>query len=170
MTATSRRYVDGTACLETTFTTADGEVVLLDVMPTGDGRADVVRRLTCTRGTVRIRHDWVVRTDYGQIRPWVSREQAHGDEVVVAVAGPDKLVLRGPRLPHGHEGHHTDEFEMAEGDEVTFSTTWVQLVARRARAAGLRRADRRDHRRGSASGRRAPRTTCPTPTWCAAAC
>jgi len=126
VTATHRRYVDGTACLETTFTTEGGEVVLLDVMPTLDGRADVVRRLTCTRGTVRIRHDWVVRTDYGRVRPWVSREQAHGDEVVVAVAGPDKLVLRGPHLPHGHEGHHTDEFELTEGDEVCFSMTWVR--------------------------------------------
>ena len=124
--ATSRQYLDGTACLETTFTVADGEVVLLDVMPVGDDRADVVRRLTCTRGTVRIRHDWVVRTDYGRVRPWVSREQAHGNEVVVAVAGPDKLVLRGPHLPHGHDGHHSDEFELTAGDEVTFSTTWVR--------------------------------------------
>jgi GH15 family glucan-1,4-alpha-glucosidase len=124
--ATSRRYLDGTACLETTFTVDDGEVVLLDVMPVGDDRADVVRRLTCTRGTVRIRHDWVVRTDYGHVRPWVSREKAHGNEVVVAVAGPDKLVLRGPHLPHGHDGHHSDEFEMTAGDEVTFSTTWVR--------------------------------------------
>jgi GH15 family glucan-1,4-alpha-glucosidase len=122
---TSRRYVDGTACLETTFTTADGEVVLLDVMPTGDGRADVVRRLTCTRGTVRICHEWVVRTDYGKVRPWVSREQAYGNEVVVAVAGPDKLVLRGPRLPEGHDGRHYDEFEISAGEEMTFSTTWV---------------------------------------------
>jgi GH15 family glucan-1,4-alpha-glucosidase len=124
--ATRRRYVDGTAVLETTFTTADGEVVLLDVMPTGDGRADVVRRLTCTRGTVRIRHDWVVRTDYGKVRPWVTREHAHGEEVVVAVAGPDKLVLRGPHLPQGHHGHHSEEFDLAAGEEATFSTTWVR--------------------------------------------
>jgi GH15 family glucan-1,4-alpha-glucosidase len=124
--ATRRRYVDGTALLETTFTTADGEVALLDVMPVGDGRADVVRRLTCTRGTVRMRHDWVVRADYGLVRPWVSREHAHGHEVVVAVAGPDKFVLRGPHLPHGHHGHHSNEFELSAGDEVTFSTTWVR--------------------------------------------
>ncbi|GAA1931453.1 glycoside hydrolase family 15 protein [Nocardioides hwasunensis] len=122
---TSRRYVDGTALLETTFTTAGGELVLLDVMPTGDNRADVVRRLTCTRGTVTVRHDWVVRTDYGKVRPWVTRQRAHGNDVVVAVAGPDKFVLRGPRLPHGHDGHHDDEFEMSAGDEMTFSTTWI---------------------------------------------
>ncbi|SEC97988.1 Glucoamylase (glucan-1,4-alpha-glucosidase), GH15 family [Nocardioides exalbidus] len=124
--STSRRYVDGTAILETTFTTADGELVLLDVMPVGDDRADVVRRVTCTRGRVLVRHDWVVRTDYGRVRPWVTREHAHGNEVVIAVAGPDKLVLRGPRLPEGHRGHHRDEFEMREGEEATFSTTWVR--------------------------------------------
>ena len=126
VTQTSRRYLDGTACLETTFTTADGELVLLDVMPTGDRRADVVRRLTCTRGTVRVRHDWVVRTDYGKVRPWVTREKVHGNDVVVAVAGPDKLVLRGSRLPEGRHGHHSDEWEMSSGDEMTFSTTWVR--------------------------------------------
>lgn len=124
--ATSRRYVDGTALLETTFTTADGELVLLDVMPTGDGRADVVRRLTCTRGTVRVRHDWVVRTDYGKVRPWVRHEEAHGEDVVIAVAGPDMFVLRGPRLPHGHAGHHRDEFDLAAGESVTYSMTWAR--------------------------------------------
>ncbi len=125
VTRTRRRYVDGTALLETTFTTDEGELVLLDVMPTGDGRADVVRRLTCTHGRVRVRHDWRVRTDYGRVRPWVSREQAHDEDVVVAVAGPDKLVLRGPRLPRGHDGHHVDEFDLAAGEEMTFSMTWV---------------------------------------------
>lgn len=124
--ATSRRYVDGTALLETSFTTADGELVLLDVMPTGDGRADVVRRLTCTRGTVRVRHDWVVRTDYGKVRPWVRHEQAHDEDVVIAVAGPDMFVLRGPRLPHGHDGHHRDEFDLSAGESVTYSMTWAR--------------------------------------------
>ena len=124
--ATSRRYVDGTALLETTFTTADGELVLLDVMPTGDGRADVVRRLTCTRGTVRVRHDWVVRTDYGKVRPWVRHEEAHGEDVVIAIAGPDMFVLRGPHLPHGHAGHHSDAFDLSAGESVTYSMTWAR--------------------------------------------
>ncbi len=124
--ATTRRYVDGTALLETTFTTAEGELVLLDVMPTGDGRADVVRRLTCTRGNVRVRHDWVVRTDYGKVRPWVRHDQAHGEDVVIAIAGPDMFVLRGPRLPHGHGGHHRDELDLSAGESVTYSMTWAR--------------------------------------------
>ncbi len=62
--------------LETTFTTADGEVRLLDVMPTERRAADLVRRLVGVDGTVRIRHDWVVRTDYGRVRPWVTPRAA----------------------------------------------------------------------------------------------
>ena len=40
----TRQYVGDSAALETTFTTDTGTVTLLDVMPTGDHRADVVRR------------------------------------------------------------------------------------------------------------------------------
>ena len=122
----TRTYLGDSALLETTFTTPTGQVVLLDLMPTGDGRADVVRRVTCTRGTVRMRHEWVVRFDYGAVTPWVSREVVSGAEVIVAVAGPDKLMLRGSRLPVAEDGRHRDEFDLAEGEEMTFSTTWVR--------------------------------------------
>ncbi|QZY30404.1 glycoside hydrolase family 15 protein [Nocardioides coralli] len=124
--AVSRRYIGGTTLLETTFTTDTGSVTLLDVMPTRDDRADIVRRVTGVSGTVRMRHEWVVRFAYGKVRPWVSRHQVGGQEVVVAVAGPDKLMLRGSRLPTREDGHHTDEFEVSEGDVLTFSTTWVK--------------------------------------------
>jgi len=124
----TRSYVGDTALLETTFTTATGAVTILDVMPTNDGRADLVRRLTGVRGTVRMRHEWVVRLDYGKIRPWVSRRRDVGDddeEAIVAIAGPDKLVLRGPRLPRAVDGRHVDEFDVTEGEVLTFATTWV---------------------------------------------
>jgi len=120
-----RRYVGDTALLETTFTTSTGAVTLLDLMPTNDGRADLVRRLTGVRGTVRMRHEWVVRFDYGKVRPWVSRRRDGDEQAIVAVAGPDKLVLRGPRLPRAVDGRHTDEFDVAEGETLTFVTTWV---------------------------------------------
>lgn len=122
----TRRYVGNSAILETTFTTPTGVAVLRDVMPLGDGRADLVRTIRCTEGTVNVRHEWVVRFDYGRVRPWVSRHQVSGQEVIVAVAGPDKLMLHGPRLPHAADGHHVDEFELAAGNEMTFSTTWVR--------------------------------------------
>ena len=49
------------------------------------------------------------------------------------MAGPDKLVLRGPRLPVAEDGFHTDEFDVAAGEELTFSTTWVALAPARSR-------------------------------------
>ena len=122
----TRRYIDDSTTLETTFTTADGVVTLLDLMPTGDDRADVVRRLTGIEGTVRIQHEWVVRMDYGHVRPWVTRQTlGRRDKVITAVAGPDQLVLRGPRLPQAIDHRHRDEFDVAAGDTLTFSTTWV---------------------------------------------
>jgi GH15 family glucan-1,4-alpha-glucosidase len=123
---TSRRYVGNSAVLETTFTTPTGVLVLRDVMPTRDNRADLVRTLRCAEGSVRVSHEWVVRFDYGLVRPWVTRQQVGGQEVIVATAGPDQLMLSGPRLPHAVDGHHADEFDLDAGDTMTFCTTWVQ--------------------------------------------
>lgn len=121
----SRRYVGGSSALETTFTTATGVVTLTDVMPPGDHRSDVVRRIRGVRGTVRMLHEWVVRLDYGAILPWVQRQTVDGEPVVTAIGGPDRLVLRGPRLPRASDHRHTDEFDVAEGAVLTFSTTWL---------------------------------------------
>lgn len=120
-----RRYLGASAVLETTFRTAHGVVTLTDLMPRGDGRADLVRRLRGVEGTVRVRHEWRVRMDYGAVRPWVRREQAGEETVITAVAGPDRLVLRGPRLPRATDHTHNDAFDVGEGEELTFSMTWV---------------------------------------------
>jgi GH15 family glucan-1,4-alpha-glucosidase len=123
--ACSRRYVGNSAVLESTFTTDTGRVTVTDLMPIGDNRADIVRRIEGVDGTVTMRHEWVVRLSYGKIRPWVRRQDMYGMPVITAVAGPDRLILRGPRLPHAADGRHVDEFDVRAGDELTFSTTWV---------------------------------------------
>ncbi len=121
----TRRYIGDTAVLETTYRTEEGEVRVTDLMPTGDRRADVIRRVEGVRGTVSIRHSWLVRFDYGRIRPWVHREEVGGLPGIVAIAGPDKLILAGPRLPPAVDGHHEETFEVEEGDRLDFTLTWV---------------------------------------------
>ena len=71
--AVTRRYLPDSFVLETTYTTAEGVVQVLDAMPAADGRADVVRQVNGLRGSVRMRHEWVVRFGYGKVRPWVHR-------------------------------------------------------------------------------------------------
>jgi GH15 family glucan-1,4-alpha-glucosidase len=111
--------------LESTYTTETGTVVVTDFMPLNDNRSDLVRRVECTAGTVRMRHEWIVRLDYGAVRPWVHRETHQGREVILATAGPDRLILRGPRLPHAVDGRHVDDFEVHEGDRLDFATIWI---------------------------------------------
>jgi len=127
--ATERRYVGASSVLETTFTTSEGVVTLTDLMPRGDGRADLIRKLKGVRGTVRMRHEWRIRLDYGLVKPWVRRRTIDGEQVITAIGGPDQLVLRGPRLPVARDGSHNDEFEVAEGDELVFSMSWFPSYA-----------------------------------------
>src|SRR5215213_7076805 len=120
-----RRYLDDSFVLETTYTTDEGEVRVVDLMPNGDGRADLVRQVTGVRGRVHMQHEWVVRLGYGKVRPWVHRiVDCHGSPALHAIAGPDMLVLRGSRLPTPVDGRHADSFPVSAGEVLHWSTTW----------------------------------------------
>ena len=67
-------------------------------------------------------------------------------QAIVATAGPDKLVLRGPRLPTRQDGRHVDSFDVGEGDVLTFAMTWVPSWADVPRPADLDRAIERTRR------------------------
>lgn len=114
-TVVSRRYRPGTFILETEWESATGRAIVVDALPTYDGRADLVRQVTCTRGTVRVAHDLRIRPDYNRVAPWVHRSPLpEGGCGIVAVAGPDMLVLRGPLLSVDES---RDEGDDADGDE-----------------------------------------------------
>ncbi len=125
---TTRCYLEGTVVLETTHETDSGTVRVTDVMHPADGRADLVRRIEGLEGTVTMKHEWIVRFDYGRTVPWLRHEpdpSGHGgDEALVAVAGPDMLILRGPRLPDPEDERHIDEFDIAKGQVIHFSMVW----------------------------------------------
>ncbi|MCU1591096.1 MAG: glucoamylase [Frankiales bacterium] len=126
---TSRRYLPGTLVLETEWETETGTVRLTDAMPPRDSHADIIRRIEGIDGEVEMAMRWVVRFSYGSAVPWVRRvSDDDGREGVLAVAGPDAVVLRGDVLPEpDHRGidraHHV-YFTVRAGETVDLSMTW----------------------------------------------
>ncbi len=116
----TRRYIDGTLVLETTWTTATGSVRVLDCMPIRGTAPDVVRVVEGVTGRVEMRCELLLRFDYGAYVPWV-RRTADG---ISAIAGPDAAELRTP-VPLRGEGRSTvSSFEVGAGDRVPFVLTW----------------------------------------------
>ncbi|MGC2949158.1 glycoside hydrolase family 15 protein [Burkholderia ambifaria] len=65
-----RRYLPGTAILETTFETSSGCIVILDWMSWNTADPCLIRSVRGERGTVEIDVDLGVRFDYGHALPW----------------------------------------------------------------------------------------------------
>src|SRR5262245_61727206 len=82
----SRRYLPGTAVLETRFETKSGVALLVDFMPLTDDeeKVDLVRIVRGIDGVVPFHMELVLRFSYGQAIPWVRRR----DYGLSAVAGP----------------------------------------------------------------------------------
>jgi GH15 family glucan-1,4-alpha-glucosidase len=78
-TEVSRRYVEGTMVLETTFRTSGGNAVLLDAMAIGRNERGhelgigspgiVLRSVSCQNGTVEIELEYAPCFEYGLIFP-----------------------------------------------------------------------------------------------------
>src|ERR1700723_1095631 len=66
----TRRYLDSTLILETTFKTPRGSVSLIDFMYRRDGSSELVRIVKGIEGEVAMRTELVVRFDYGPVLPW----------------------------------------------------------------------------------------------------
>jgi GH15 family glucan-1,4-alpha-glucosidase len=62
-----------------------------------------------------------MRFDYGSVTPWVRRID---DETLVAVAGPDGLMLRTPVDLEPSGMRHTAHFRIHAGERVPFVLTW----------------------------------------------
>jgi GH15 family glucan-1,4-alpha-glucosidase len=141
-TVTSRRYLEGTMILETTWEGPEGTAQVIDMMPSditpeeaaedpsADERSDLVRLVRCTEGTVEVEQRLKIRFEYGDVVPWVRRlEDADGHSVISAVAGASALVIRGPGLSaddHVHHGLHRLSAGSGSGSEQAWTMTWHQ--------------------------------------------
>jgi GH15 family glucan-1,4-alpha-glucosidase len=117
---TRRAYRDGTLVLETEYETDEGAVTVVDFMPLRGQACDLVRTVMGRRGRVAMQTEIVIRFDYGWIVPWVRRE----DGGIRAVAGPDMLHIRAPIELRGENFRTVADFEVAEGQSLSFVLTW----------------------------------------------
>jgi GH15 family glucan-1,4-alpha-glucosidase len=120
ITATRRRYQDGTLILETEIQTSSGAVRLIDFMPPRGKNPDIVRIVEGLHGSVDLTMELIIRFDYGRVIPWVRKR--NGD--LEAIAGPDGLILRTPIETRGEELTTVADFTVAKGDRVSFVLTW----------------------------------------------
>ena len=101
-TDVTRRYLDRTMALETTFRTPTGVLVVIDALALGAGNRGhelgngsphlLLRQTTCTAGAVEIEIVYAPRPEYGLIAPLLSVV----DGGVMAVGGADILMLSCP--------------------------------------------------------------------------
>ncbi len=120
-----RSYVERTFILETVWRTPEGSARVTDFMPVGDRRASIVRRVEGLSGSVEFAQQITVRPGYGKVLPWVRRvAQENGTDAIIAVAGPDALVLRGDELPSSIDREHRGTFVVAAGKRVEQELIW----------------------------------------------
>jgi GH15 family glucan-1,4-alpha-glucosidase len=119
--ATDRRYREGTLVLESEWRTREGCVRVIDFMPQRETMPDIVRIVEGVDGAVQMRTELVLRLDYGSIVPWVRRLD---ERSLLAVGGPDGLLLRTPVALRPDGLTHTAEFTVRAGERVPFTLTW----------------------------------------------
>ena len=117
----TRRYRDGTLVLETLFDTPDGQVAVIDFMVPESRNSCIVRIVKGRRGAVPMRMELSLRFDYGNSVPWVTKRQ--GGNGIVAIAGPEMVVLRTNVQLRGEAMQTVAEFTVKEGDTVNFVLT-----------------------------------------------
>ena len=117
---TRRRYVKDTLVLQTEWVSGDGTVRVIDFMPPRGHALDVVRIIEGVHGSVVMRSELRLRFDYGLVVPWVR----HHDDMVEAIAGPDRVRLRTPAPTRGKEMSTVSDFTVRAGDRVPFVLTW----------------------------------------------
>ncbi len=117
---TTRAYREGTLILDTEWETDEGRVRVTDFMPLDGGEPALVRTVTGISGAVQMHLDLTLRFDYGASIPWVRRM----DNRLVAIAGPNMVVLDAPIRTEGRDFSTIADFTVGEGECLAFTLRW----------------------------------------------
>jgi GH15 family glucan-1,4-alpha-glucosidase len=93
----SRRYIENTLILETTFSRNGNEARLLDCFPMKPGgqhhpHLQILRIVEGIEGSMKLSVEVSPRFDYGAVKPWIRRR---GDAHFIAIGGSDGLLISG---------------------------------------------------------------------------
>jgi alpha,alpha-trehalase len=126
-TQVTRRYLDRTMVLETTFRTPTGTVVITDALAMGDGNRGhalgkgaphlLLRRATCVEGAVELSLEYVPRPEYGLVHPILNAV----DGGVAAFGGADVLVLSSPMAVTVDRSAVSGEIQLRRGESAGFA-------------------------------------------------
>jgi GH15 family glucan-1,4-alpha-glucosidase len=123
ITRTRRCYRRDTLILETEFETDQGAAKLIDFMPVRNGQANLVRIVAGLRGRVTMEMELVLRFDYGDSVPWVTRMP--DGKGIRAIAGPCLAVLCSPVLLEGRDLTTVAKFEINAGETLPFVLSYA---------------------------------------------
>jgi alpha,alpha-trehalase len=145
----SRRYIDMTMALETTYRTPTGTAVLVDALALGmherghrlgfKSPSLVMRRVTCVSGHVDLEAECAPHPEYGLITPLCSRVEGGA----VIRGGADALTLSSTVPVQIGSGVVTAQFSLEAGEEACFalqhrSSSQPAARAMKAKEIGLR--------------------------------
>ena len=132
----TRRYLDKTMVLETTFATAAGSVTVVDALALGaDERGHdlgrnapslLIRQVVGLTGQVELGMEYVPRTEYGLIWPLLG----YVDGGITGRGGPDITVLSAPVDLEIRDGAVVGRFSVAAGERVAFGLHYGQFGGR----------------------------------------
>ena len=126
-TQVTRRYLDRTMVLVTTFHTPTGTVTLTDALAMGDGNRGhelgkgaphlLLRRATCLEGEVELSLEYVPRPEFGLVHPLLDAV----DGGVAALGGSDVLVLSSPMALTVDQSAVSGQLHLSRGESAGFA-------------------------------------------------
>jgi alpha,alpha-trehalase len=127
----SRRYLDRTMVLETTYSTPNGTAVLVDAMAVGQGERGhdlgkssphtLLRKLTCSEGTIDVHIEFAPRPDYGLEQPSLTSEKGS----IGAVLEDGRLLLSTATHMEVSGPTARTKLSLSNGERIGFALTFT---------------------------------------------
>jgi GH15 family glucan-1,4-alpha-glucosidase len=128
-----RRYLPGTLVIETTFTTATGEVRLSDAFAAAEGQRghdlgkraphEVLRLIEGVAGSVEMVMELAPRPEYGLVRPLFRRTEDGGR----TFGGPNQIAVSAAVPVDIERSTMGASFTVQSGDELGFALHWAAV-------------------------------------------